>query len=62
MALFEKSREKTGGRASGTRNKFSKKFDDALLRDLDQHGAEAIKIAAGSYVVADGAGARSLAP
>ena len=45
MSLFEKGREKTGGRASGTRNKFSKKFDDALLRDFEEHGEEAIKIA-----------------
>ena len=45
MSLFEKGREKTGGRVSGTRNRFSKKFDDALLRDFEQHGEEAIKIA-----------------
>jgi len=45
MSLFEKGREKTGGRISGTRNRFSKKFDDALLRDFEQHGEEAIKIA-----------------
>jgi hypothetical protein len=45
MSLFEKGREKTGGRASGTRNKFSKKFDDALLRDFEEHGEDAIKIA-----------------
>ena len=34
MSLFEKGRDKTGGRMTGTRNKFSKKFDDALLRDF----------------------------
>ena len=45
MSLFEKGREKTGGRASGTRNKFSKKFDDALLKDFEEHGEAAIKIA-----------------
>ena len=45
MSLFEKGREKTGGRSSGTRNKFSKKFDDALLRDFEEHGEDAIKIA-----------------
>jgi len=45
MSLFEKGREKTGGRVSGTRNRFSKKFDDALLKDFEEHGEEAIKIA-----------------
>ena len=45
MSLFEKGRGKTGGRASGTRNKFSKKFDEALLRDFEEHGEDAIKIA-----------------
>src|SRR5215470_4987086 len=45
MSLFEKGREKTGGRTSGTRNKFSKKFDEALLRDFEEHGEAAIKIA-----------------
>ena len=38
MSLFEKGREKTGGRSSGTRNKFSKKFDEALLKDFEEHG------------------------
>jgi hypothetical protein len=46
MSLFEKGRDKTGGRMTGTRNKFSKKFDDALLRDFEEHGANAIKIRA----------------
>src|SRR5262249_32244495 len=45
MSLFEKGREKTGGRTGGTRNKFSKKFDEALLRDFEEHGEDAIKIA-----------------
>jgi len=45
MSLFEKGREKTGGRVSGTRNRFSKKFDDALLRDFEEHGEGAIRIA-----------------
>src|SRR6516165_351484 len=45
MGLFEKGREKTGGRTSGTRNKFSRKFDDALLKDFEEHGEAAIKIA-----------------
>src|SRR5262252_3086543 len=45
MSLFEKGRDKTGGRMTGTRNKFSKKFDDALLRDFEEHGEAAIKIA-----------------
>ena len=45
MSLFEKGRNKTGGRMTGTRNKFSRKFDEALLRDFEEHGEEAIKIA-----------------
>jgi hypothetical protein len=45
MSLFEKGRDKTGGRRTGTRNKFSKKFDDALLKDFEEHGEGAIKIA-----------------
>src|SRR5215831_6737336 len=45
MSLFEKGRPKTGGRISGTRNKFSKKFDDALLKDFEEHGEAAIRIA-----------------
>src|SRR5215469_5692941 len=45
MSLFKKGRQKTGGRVSGTRNKFSKKFDDALLKDFEEHGEAAIKIA-----------------
>src|SRR5262249_44456852 len=45
MSLFEKGREKTGGRVSGTRNRFSKKFDDALLRDFEEHGDGVIRIA-----------------
>jgi hypothetical protein len=45
MGLFERGREKTGGRAIGTRNKFSKKSDDALLKDFEEHGEAAIKIA-----------------
>jgi hypothetical protein len=44
MSLFEKGRDKTGGRMTGTRNKFSKKFDEALLRDFEEHGEDAIKI------------------
>jgi len=45
MSLFEKGRDKTGGRMTGTRNKFSRKFDEALLRDFEEHGEGAIKIA-----------------
>src|SRR5215471_19250582 len=45
MSLFEKGREKTRGRVSGTRNRFSKKFDDALLRDFEEHGEGVIRIA-----------------
>ena len=43
MALFEKARAKTGGRAKGARNKISTAFLEALAADFEEHG-EAIKI------------------
>jgi hypothetical protein len=45
MTLFEKDRSKTGGRGKGVRNKLSHAFLEALHRDFEQHGEEAIKIA-----------------
>lgn len=37
---FEKGKPKTGGRGKGTRNKFSKRFDDDLRKDYLKHGAK----------------------
>ena len=44
MALFEKGRAKTGGRAKGARNKISTAFLEALAADFEEHGEAAIKI------------------
>ena len=44
MALFEKARAKTGGRAKGARNKISTAFLEALAADFEEHGEAAIKI------------------
>jgi hypothetical protein len=44
MALFEKGRAKTGGRAKGARNKISTAFLEALAKDFEDHGEAAIKI------------------
>jgi hypothetical protein len=44
MALFEKGRAKTGGRAKGARNKLSMAFVEALAKEFDAHGEEAIRI------------------
>lgn len=43
MAQYEKGKPKTGGRGKGTRNKFSKRFDDDLRRDYLKHGKAAIE-------------------
>jgi hypothetical protein len=43
MAIFEKGRPKTGGRAKGARNKISTAFLEALAADFEQHGEAAIK-------------------
>ena len=44
MILFEKGRQKTGGRAKGARNKLSVAFLEAFAADFEEHGAEVIKI------------------
>jgi hypothetical protein len=44
MSLFEKGRQKTGGRARGARNKLSQAFLEAFAADFEEHGAEVIKI------------------
>jgi hypothetical protein len=44
MALFEKGKQKTGGRAKGARNKLSVAFLEAFAADFEANGAEVIKI------------------
>ena len=44
MALFEKGRPKTGGRAKGARNKLSAAFLEAFAADFEEHSAEVIRI------------------
>jgi hypothetical protein len=44
MTLFEKGRQKTGGRVKGTRNRLSMAFVEALAKDFEEQGEEAIKI------------------
>jgi hypothetical protein len=41
---FVLGKEKTGGRAKGTRNRLSQEFLSALLAEFEAHGAEAIRI------------------
>ena len=44
MALFEPGRKKSGGRTKGARNKLSMAFVEALSKEFDAHGEEAIRI------------------
>ena len=44
MTVFEKGRARTGGRQRGTRNRLSGVFLEALLKEFDEFGAEAIRI------------------
>jgi hypothetical protein len=44
MSLFEKGKQKTGGRAKGVRNRLSQAFLEGFAADFEQHGAEVIKI------------------
>jgi hypothetical protein len=41
---FEKGRPKTGGRAKGARNRIAYKLIEALERDFQEHGEEAVRI------------------
>ena len=41
---FQTGREKTGGRAKGTRNKLSMRFVEALCTDFEAHGEEVIPV------------------
>jgi hypothetical protein len=45
MAPFEKGRQKTGGRVKGARNRIAYKLIEALAKDFEEHGEEAIRIA-----------------
>lgn len=45
MSLFEKGRQKTGGRVKGARNRIAYKLIEALAKDFEEHGEEAIRIA-----------------
>lgn len=42
MALFEKGRQKTGGRGKGARNRLSVAFLEAFAKDFEEHGEAAI--------------------
>ena len=44
MSLFEKGREKTGGRAKGAKNRLSHAFLTALAEDFELHGIDALRI------------------
>src|SRR5215472_18311679 len=44
MTLFEKGREKTGGRAKGAKNRLSHAFLTALAEDFELHGIDALRI------------------
>ena len=41
---FEPGRHKSGGRVKGARNKLSMAFVEALAKEFEEHGAEAIRI------------------
>ena len=45
MTAFEKGRQKTGGRVKGSRNRIAYKLIEALEKDFEEHGEQAIKIA-----------------
>jgi hypothetical protein len=42
---FEEGRPKTGGRVKGARNRIAYKLIEALAKDFEEHGEEAIRIA-----------------
>jgi len=44
MTLFEKGRQKSGGRANGARNKLSVAFLEAFAADFEEHGPDTIRI------------------
>jgi hypothetical protein len=45
MALFEKGRQKTGGRRKGARDRISTMLLDSLAKDFEEHGEGVIRIA-----------------
>ena len=45
MTLFEKGHQKLGGRKKGTRDRISTALLEAIAKDFEEFGAEAVKIA-----------------
>jgi len=45
MTLFEKGHPKTGGRRKGTRDRISTALLEAIAKDFEEHGYEAVRIA-----------------
>jgi hypothetical protein len=41
---FQKGRQKTGGRVKGSRNKLSAVFVEALAKEFEEYGEEALRI------------------
>ena len=44
MSLFEKGMAKTGGRVKGSRNRIAYKLIEALEKDFEEFGEEAIRV------------------
>jgi hypothetical protein len=44
MSLFQKGQPKTGGRRKGTRDRIATALLDALAKDFEEHGEEAVRI------------------
>jgi len=44
MALFQKGQSKIGGRGKGVRNRLSNALLEALAKDFEEHGEEAVRI------------------
>lgn len=44
MNEFQKGRVKTGGRIKGSRNKLSTAFVEALVKEFEEFGAEALRL------------------
>src|SRR5262245_53539828 len=45
MSLFQPGQPKTGGRRKGSRDRISTALLEAIARDFEEHGEEAVKIA-----------------
>ena|SRR6516164_3119226 len=44
MSLFEKGRPKTGGRRKGSRDRIATALLEAIAKDFEAHGEQAVKI------------------